>query len=281
MIIRGEPSPLRWLIGVELARYRNAAGLSMSQVAERVPITKPKLGHMETGRQQQDPEDIAMLLRAYGVEQRDIDRLTSLTGRADESTWWAPWAHVVPDWLKTFVGLEALAMREFTFEPLIIPGLLQTEEYASVVTADTPRIRGDHGERFVGFRMSRARRLTDPDRPLHLHAVIGEAALRLNVGTPELRRAQLQHLVAMAKLPNVTIQVIRPEDGLHTAMTGQFIVLDFESVRSIAYAELHDGAVYIQDSEQVRSYTLVAENLQRVALGPEQSIKLIRSMSRT
>ncbi|SHE44974.1 helix-turn-helix domain-containing protein [Streptoalloteichus hindustanus] len=277
-MVRSEPSALRWLIGVELARYRNAAQLSLSAASAATGISKPKLGHLETGRQQQDPDDIATLLRAYGAEQRDIDRLTSLTGRADDSTWWAPWAQVVPDWLKTFVGLEGLAKREFSYEPLVIPGMLQTEDYARAITNGTPRVRADHGERFVGFRMARTRRLVDQEKPLHLHAVIGEAALRLRVGTPELRRAQLQHLVDIAERSNVTIQVVRPEDGLHTAMTGPFVVLDFEHVRSIGYAELHDGAIYIQDPDQVHSCTLVAENLQRVALGPDQSIAFIHSM---
>jgi hypothetical protein len=171
-----------------------------------------------------------------------------------------------------------LAESEFTFEPIIIPGLLQTEEYAAAATANTPRVRADHGERFVGFRMARTRRLTDPERPLRLHAVLTEGALRLAVGDLELRRAQLQHLLAMAELPTVTIQVVRPEDGLHTALNGQFVVLGFENVRSIGYVELHDGAVYLQDPDQVQTYTMVAENLQRVALGPEQSVAFIQSM---
>jgi transcriptional regulator with XRE-family HTH domain len=278
MVPRGDPAPLRWLIGVELARYRNLAKLSLTEASAQTKMSKAKLGHLETGRQQQSPDDIAELLAAYGAEARDIDRLTSLTGRADEATWWAPWAQVVPDWLKTFVGLEGLAESEFVFEPIIIPGLLQTEDYAAAVTADTPRVRADHSERFVGFRMARTRRLTDPDRPLRLHAILTEAALRLAVGDPTLRRAQLGHLVAMAELPTVTIQVVRPEDGPHTALTGQFVVLGFENVRSIGYVELHDGAVYLQDPDQIRSYTMVAENLQRVALGPEQSVALIQSM---
>ncbi len=277
-MIRGHASPLRWLIGTELARYRNDARMTMTEVSARTGISKPKLGHLETGRQQQDPDDIALLLTAYGAEQRDIDRLTSLTGRADEATWWAPWAQVVPDWLKTFVGLEGLAEREFTFEPTIIPGLLQTEEYAAAVTANSPRVRVDHGERFVGFRMARTRRLTDPERPLALHAVVTEGALRLAVGTPELRRAQLRHLVTMAKLPTVTLQVVRPEDGLHTAVAGPFVLLDFESALSVGYVELKDGSVYLQDPEQVRTYTMVAGNLEQVALGPDQSVTLVESM---
>lgn len=273
-----DPSPLRWLIGIELARYRNAAKLSLVKVSSQVGMSKSKLGDMETGRQQQAPEDIARLLHFYGAEQHDIDRLTSLTGRADEATWWAPWAHVVPDWLKTFVGLEGLAEREFAYQPTIIPGLLQTEDYAREATSGTPRVRPDHSERFVGFRMARASRLTDSERPLQLHAVIAEAAFRLRIGTEGLRREQIRHLVNMAERSNVTIQVVRPEDGLHTAVTGQFVILDFESVRSIGYTELHDGAVYIQDPDQVRSYIMTSENLQRVALGPAESIAYIKAL---
>lgn len=278
MVIRTIPSPLRWLIGAELARYRTEAQLSLVEASGKIGVSKPKLGHLETGRQHQGPDDIALLLKAYGAEQRDIDRLTSLTGRADESTWWAPWAQVVPDWLRTFVGLEALAEKEFTFEPVVFPGLLQTEDYAKAVTADTPRVRRDHGERFVNFRMARARRLTDGDSPLKVHAVIAEAALRLRVGSTEVRQAQLEHLVVLADLPNVTIQIIRPEDGIHSAVAGPFVLLDFELAQSIAYAELHDGAIYVQDQDQVRIYAMAAENTAQVALSPEQSVALIKSI---
>ena len=172
---------------------------------------------------------------------------------------------------------SCLAVREFVFEPIVIPGLLQTEDYAAAITADTPRVRVDHGERFVGFRMARTRRLTDPDRPLQVHAVLTEGALRLTVGTPELRQGQLRHLVELAALPTVSIQVLRPDDGVPTA-NGPFVLLDFDAVRPIGYVELQDGAVYLQDPEQVRTYTMVKDNLQRVALGPERSVALIQSM---
>jgi transcriptional regulator with XRE-family HTH domain len=281
MVSRGDPAPLRWLIGVELARYRNAAKLSLTEASDESGISRAKLGHLETGRQQQDPEDLARLLAVYGAVQRDIDRLITLTSRADDATWWAPWADVVPDWLTTFVGLEGLAETEFVFEPIIIPGLLQTEQYAAILTANTPRVRADHSERFVGFRIARTRRLTDCERPLHLHAVLAEGALRLAVGDSTVQQAQLRHLLTMAELPTVTIQVVRPEDGPHTALTGQFVILGFENVRSIGYVELHDGAMYLQDANQVRTYTMVAEDLQRVALDPERSIDFIQSVLRS
>lgn len=277
-MLHGHPAPLRWLIGIELARYRNQAKLSLSEASTRTGYSRAKIGHLETGRQQQGPEEITHLLSDYGIDQAEIERLVSLTARADEASWWAPWAAVVPDWLATFVGLEALAEHEFVFEPILLPGLLQTEEYAAAVTADTPRVRGDHSERFVNLRIARARRLTDPDRPLHLHAIFTEGALRLAVGSPELRQAQLRHLITMAALPTVTLQVVRPEDGLHAAFVGQFVVLDFETVRSIGYVELLDGAVYLQDSDHVLTYTMEAKRLARTALSPERSVELLEAM---
>jgi transcriptional regulator with XRE-family HTH domain len=278
MAPRRDPTPLRWLIGVELGRHREATGLSLSDVADQTGMSRAKVGHLETGFQQQDPDDIATLLALYKVEQSGVDRLNALTTCADRTTWWAPWAHVLPDWLKTFVGLEGLAESEFIFEPMAYPGLLQTAEYATAITAETPRVRPDHGERVVNFRLARANRLTDKEQPLRLHTVIGEAALRLAVGTPEMRKAQIEHLIEMTALPNVTIQIVRPEDGFHTAMSGRFAMLEFEQARPIVCSELHDGAVYLQDQEQVRSYKLSADNLQQVALGPEKSVELLRSM---
>lgn len=278
MTMRNDPSALRWLIGVELANFRKQATVAPQEVLDSTGIAKSKLSSMENGRYQQHPDDIAKLLNVYGASQRDIDRLSSLAGNAIGRTWWAPWKHVVPDWVKTFVGLEGLAESEFVFEPMVLPGLLQTEEYAQAITEATGFVRRDHSERFVSFRQARAKRLTD-DEPLALHAVIGEAALRLTVGTPEVRKAQYKHLLNMAKLPTITIQVLRPEDGPHTVTTGQLVVLDFAQAQSVAYAERLDGSVYVQDQDDVHTYKMAVENLQSVAIAPAKSLALIRSLA--
>ncbi|WP_229400312.1 helix-turn-helix domain-containing protein [Micromonospora okii] len=276
---RTDPSALRWLIGAELGRYRRESPMTLAELAARTGIGKPKLSHMETGRYQQFPDDIASVLRACGAEQEAVDRLTALATRSDAKTWWAPWAAVMPDWFKTYVGLEGLADSAFVFESMVIPGLLQTEEYAQALTLGTGFVRPDHAERFVSFRQARARRLTD-DEPLTLHAVIGEAALRLRVNGDETRRAQLTHLVDMSELPNVTVQVLRPEDGPHSATPlGKFVLLGFAHVRPIAYTEVLDGAVYVQDPDGVRTYSMVADNLRQVALSPTESRALIRELA--
>ncbi len=277
MSTRSDPSALRWLIGAELANFRRQAALKPQDVLDATGISKSKLSSMENGRYQQHPDDIAKILNFYGVEQRDIDRLASLAGSSEGRTWWAPWSHIVPDWVKTFVGLEGLAATEFVFEPMVLPGLLQTEEYAQAITESTGFVRRDHSERFVSFRLARAKRLTEPE-PLELHAVVGEAALRLAVGTPEVRQAQYAHLLELAKRPNITVQVLRPEDGPHTAGTGQFVVLDFAQAQSIAYTEHLDGAVYVQDQDDVRTYKMAAENVQSVALSANKSATLIKNL---
>lgn len=277
-MIRPDPSPLRWLIGVELARHRNAARVTLTEASAAVGISRAKLGHLETGRQHQDPDDIALLLKTYGAEQSDIERMITLTGYADEAGWWTGSARVVPDWLKTFVGLERIAEHEFTFEPLVVPGILQCRDYAAALTWASPRVPAEHADLVVDLRLARAQRLTDPERPLRLHAVIGEAAVRLRLGSERVRRAQREHLLAMAELPNIIIQVIKPEHGPHTSVTGPYVTLDFADVRSIAYVELHDGAVYVQEPGQIRTYQRAARELQQVALDPDESNAWIRSM---
>ncbi|AUS77992.1 XRE family transcriptional regulator [Actinoalloteichus sp. AHMU CJ021] len=277
MADRTDPSALRWLIGVELANYRRQTGLSLSKVAAQLPFTKSKLAHMESGNHQQYPDDVATVLAFYGVPQRDIDRLCSLAGSSDSRAWWAPWSHVMPDWLRTFIGLEGLAESEFVYEPTVIPGLLQTEEYAQELTRATGFVRADHNERFSGFRLARAQRLTGP-APLKLQAVVGEAALRLAVGTEQTRQDQYKHLLELARLPNVTLQFVTPERGPHAALLGPYYTFDFTLARSIAYAELLDGAVYVQDFDQVTSYKMAAESARSVALSPDESITLLQDM---
>jgi transcriptional regulator with XRE-family HTH domain len=276
---RGGPSPLRWLVGVELARHREGAGLSMAQVAEMVGMTKAKIGHIETGRQLQSPADIASLLTAYQVDRDTIDRLVALTERADEAAWWTGAAQAVPEWFGTFAGLEHIATREFVFEPTVITGLLQTEAYSRAINSASLLVRAADVDRVVALRLARAERVVDVDDPLELHAVLAEPALRLRVGDAATRRAQLEHLVEMARRPNVTLQVVRPEDGYHDAHQGRLILLDFAEVRSIGYVEMVDGAVYLQDPDQVRTCTLIADQLSRIALDPDSSVELIDSLA--
>jgi hypothetical protein len=253
----------------------------MSGVAKLVGITKPKLGQMETGRQFQSQADIALLLNAYGVERETIDSLVALTDRAEEAAWATGSAHAVPDWFRIYLGLERIASHVFTFDPLLIPGLLQEAGYARTVTSASLFVRTTDVEKIVSLRMARSERLGATDKTLELHAVTTEAALRLRMADPRIHRAQLEHLKALSQRPNVTIQILPPEAGYHDAHRGQFSLLDFDEVRSLAYSETIDSARYVQDPDQVSHYSLVAKQLKEQALDPDQTVELIEKTAAT
>nr|MDT0658952.1 helix-turn-helix transcriptional regulator [Micromonospora sp. DSM 115978] len=280
MGVRTDPSALRWLIGAELSRHRREVPLSLSELATASGIGKPKLGHMESGRYHQAPQDVETVLRACDAAQPAIDRLTAMAAtRPEAKTWLNRWTNIIPDWFQVYLGLEGMADASFIFEPMVIPGLLQTREYALSMTRSTGFFRPDQSDTFAALRHLRSSRLTDDD-PLTLHAIIGEAALRMPVGGPDVRQVQLDHLVRMSGLPNITIQVLRPENGPHQAASvGQFALLDFDDVRPVAYTELLDDAVYVSDLDRIRTYQWVSNNLRQVALSPEDSRAMIREFA--
>lgn len=278
MNARTAPSALRWLIGTELRGYRDRAKQVASAAAALLNCAEAKISHMESGRYRQSPEDVAALMRFYGATQTEIDRLVSLSAREDDSTWWASFGDVVPDWFQTFVGLERLADKEFTYEQVLIPGLLQTEDYAAALTIASPRVRPDRTQRFVEFRLTRQKRLTDEQHPLELTAVIEEAGLRRPVGTPEMRRSQYEYLLELGERPNITIQVLPQTRAVHAALQGRFTLLTFSDVRAIGFVEMQDGGVYLQDRDQVHGYMLTSESLRRDALDRRDSALLITSL---
>jgi len=274
---RDDPSAVRWLVGVELARFRQRSGKKINQAATAIDCTPGKIGHMEAGRNHQQPGEVRDLLRFYGADQADIDRLSSLAGSAGEQTWWAPWTEVVPDWLKTFVGLEGLAERSMIYAPLVVPAVLQTEGYALGVTTGHMRVRPDHDERTVALRLERQRRLFVEEKPLQLSVMIEEVVLDRPVGGREVLRAQLEHLLKMIERDTVDLRVLPTAIGAHDALVSPFTVFEFQAAQSIAYVELLNGAVYVQDQDQVRGYTRTIDRLREAALSRERTVEAIRS----
>ncbi|XVS64735.1 helix-turn-helix domain-containing protein [Actinosynnema sp. CA-299493] len=273
-----EPSALSWLIGNELRDHRERARKKGTEAAKVLGCTSGKISQIEGGMYRQRPNEVAILLGFYGADRADIDRLVALAGQDDESTWWGAWTDVVPDWFQTFVGLERLAATEFAYEPIVLPALLQTEAYATAVTTSSRRVRPDHGDRVVHFRMERQRRLFAEENPLALHAIVEESALHRPVGDADVMRGQLEHLLELGARPNLDIQVIRTEAGVHSATTGSFVLLGFEKFRDVVYVEVQEGALNVQEPAQVRAYSMSAKNLRAVALDQRESASLITSL---
>lgn len=261
---RSDPSALRFLVGHDLRAARELAQIKQADAAKHIGCTPAKLSYMESGKTQQAPDEVAALLRFYGVRVEDVERTVTLAGRADHGTWWAPFGEVLPDWFKTFVGLEGLATHQFEYADKVLPGQVQTADYATALLGDSMHIPKMDLAQSVRARMAR-QRIAESDTPLQLSAVVEEAALDRPVGGPRVMREQLEHLLALMERDNVEFQVIPTRVAVHDGLPGSFIVLDFAEARGIAYVEYHTGALYLQDRPQVDLYSLAAEQIRQKA----------------
>ncbi|MBO0853041.1 MAG: helix-turn-helix domain-containing protein [Nocardia sp.] len=270
---RSDPSALRFLVGHDLRSAREAARIKQSDAAKHIGCTAAKLSYMEAGKSTQQPDEVAQLLRYYQVDVERRERVVSLAGRADHGTWWAPFGEVLPDWFKTFVGLEGLADSQFEYADKVIPGQLQTPEYVAALLTDSLHIPAMDKAQTVRARMARQR--IDRDPPLHLGVIIEEAVLDRPVGGPAVMRGQLTHALDLAKRDNVEVRILPNRVAVHEGLTGSFILLNFTEARSIAYIEYHTGALYLQEQGQVDLYALAEERLRIRALPTADSMDVI------
>lgn len=284
MAVRGDPSAVRWLVGRELAGHRRLSGVSRPDAAKAIGVSSGMVGHFESGRYLPNREQIARLLAVYGAS-GDVERLSALSGRADQSGWLVRWNDVIPDWARTYVGLEGLASDVVAYSPLVLHALVQTREYSAGVTAPSARVRPDQQERLVGLRMERQQRLFDGDRPLRLTAVIEESVLERPIGGlmryRTIMRDQLRHLLELEEKENIRIRVLPTSVGRHDGLEGQFAVLHFHDAdgnpqaNPVGYVEIPDDAVYIQEEAQVQKYTTSAELLCSAALSRDETMTLV------
>jgi DNA-binding XRE family transcriptional regulator len=273
---RGDPSALRFLIGHDLRASRERAGITQTVAGKAIGCSHSKIVYLETGKTQQRPDEVTALLRCYGADVEHVDRMASLAGRADQSTWWASFTDVLPNWFKTFVGLEGLASAEFVYEPLVVPGQLHTEDYAAALLDGHLRVPPMEVQQVVRGRLAR-QRVTDETEPLIFRAVIEEYVLDRIVGGPAVMRAQLRHLLDTMTLDNVELHVMPVGNAVHDGLDGEFLLLDFLEAQSIGYIEYPNGAIYVQDQDQTELYALTADRMCGAALSESDSMALIAS----
>jgi DNA-binding XRE family transcriptional regulator len=271
---RSDPSALRFLLGHDLRAARERASMKQAEAAKVLSCSQAKINYLETGKTQQKPDEVTALLRSYGADVEHVDRMASLAARADQGTWWAPFGEVLPNWFKTFVGLEGLAASESTYGSLLLPGQLQTPEYAAALLVGNLRVAPMDAPQVVRARMAR-QRLADDTNPLRFRAVIEEYVLDRMIGDPKVMRAQLEHLLALMQRDNVELHVMPVSVAVHDGLDGDFLLLDFDEAQSIGYIEYPTGAIYVQDQDQVSAYTLSADRLCAAALSVADSADAI------
>jgi transcriptional regulator with XRE-family HTH domain len=271
---RRSPTIRRRRLGVELRRHREAAGVTIDVVADRLGCSTSKVSRIETGHTGAAPRDVRHILDIYGVSDRIKEELVQIAREARQKGWWHPFSTVLSS---AYVGLEAATRSIRTYEQQVVPGLLQSEEYAIAVIR-AARLGDSVGEieQRVHVRMARQSLLTQDD-PIDLRVVLDEAVLSRPVGGDEVMRDQLLRLIEAARLPNVTIQILPFVAGPHAGMDGAFAILEFEEDEDadVVFAENATGGLFLEKAEELRKYDSIFETIRATALDPEESIEMI------
>ncbi|OXM64432.1 MULTISPECIES: helix-turn-helix domain-containing protein [Amycolatopsis] len=272
---RGQgPTIRRRRLASELRRLREAADLTIDEVAEKLECSASKISRIETGHVGVTPRDARDMLELYGMTGDEREALVQLAREARKPGWWQAYKEVFTG---TFVGLEADASSLRAFQALLVPGLLQTEPYArAVIRAMRPDAGESDIQRRVAARTARQQLLTDPNPPEYW-AVIDEAVLHRVVGGPEVMAHQAERLLAVAQLPHVTIQVVPFGAGAHPGMEGPFLILGFpeQADPDVVYVDSTSGGFFLELPPDVRRYILMFDHLRATALKPDDSVEVI------
>jgi transcriptional regulator with XRE-family HTH domain len=274
----GGPTVRRMLLGSHLRRLRESKGISRDEAGKRIRASDSKISRMELGRVGFKERDVADLLTLYGVRGKaERATLLELVREANRPGWWQNLSDVLPPWFHPYMDLEEAAAVIRIYQVQFIPGLLQTEDYArAVIRQGDMEVSTDTIERLVGARMNRQRVLTRPDPP-RLWVVVDEAALRRPIGGPKVMRAQLEQLITLNRLPNLTLQIMPFSVGCHAAEGGAFSILRFSQpdLPDVVYLEHLAGATYLDKREAVARYKTVMERLVVESAPPDTTANMI------
>jgi transcriptional regulator with XRE-family HTH domain len=274
---RRSPTIRRRRLGAELRRRRESAGVTIDGVAERLECSASKISRIETGHTSATPRDVRDMLEIYGVVGPESDELVQIAREARQKGWWHPYSTVLTG---AYVGLEAAADSVRAYEQQVIPGILQTDEYArAMIKAARPDITADEVDRRVRVRLGR-QSLLKQDDPIDLWVVLDEAVVSRPVGGDAVMRAQLERLVDAADLPNVTLQILPFDAGAHAGMDGTFAILDFPepSDPDVVYAENATGGLFLEKGDELRKYVFIFDHIRAAALGPEESVAYLSKL---
>lgn len=266
---------LRRRVAVALRRHRENAGLTQKDAARQAGIAANRLNHFETMRNLPPDEELVRLLELYEATEDTTELLAILPVARKRTASEA--ATVDPDQFNLYIGLEAGATRIESYDALVLKGLVQTAEYAEAL------LRG-HGQglseaevrRRLRLRMRRQELLTG-DSPTQLWLVVAQQVLEAPVGGPEVMRGQLAHLLEVAKLPHVEVQVIQRTVVPYSAMHGPFTIMSFPipGDAGLVYVETRVRGLFFEEPDELQEYAQVMNHLRVQAQPPEESSRLI------
>jgi hypothetical protein len=275
----GGPTALRIMLGGQLRRMRESAGISRADAGWQIRASESKVSRMELGRVGFKERDVSDLLELYGLEDgEERARLMELARAANNPGWWSRYGDVMPTWFNNYVGLEVAATLIRTYEVMFVPGLLQTEEYArAVVQLGKSYLPAEEIDQRVQLRVTRQQILTR-SHPARLWVVIDESVLRRPVGGDDILRKQIEHLMMWAQEPNVTLQIMPFSSVGYPGAGGAFSILRFPDgdLPDIVYIEHAASALYLDKLEEVDEYVAIMEGLTIAAAPVSQTEGLLK-----
>ena len=274
---------LRLLLGAQLRRFREAADITPDRAGYEIRASRSKISRIETGNVGFKTRDINDLLTLYGVtDDEERSRILAIAEQASQPDWWDRYSDVLPGWFENYLALESVAAAIRSFEIQFVPGLVQTEVYATAVT-ELGHQASSAGEieRRVGLRLKRQQLLTRAAPP-RIWSVIDEAVLRRPIGGRAVLRAQLEHLIEAAAMPQVTLQVVPFSRGGHAGASGSFTILRFteQDLLDVVYVEQLTSALYLEQRADVEHYLEVMDQLSTEALTPADTVGFIEQIAK-
>jgi len=273
------PTLRRRRLAAELKKSREEAGFTQESVSRHFEWHSAKVTRIENARVPVTARDVNDLLTLYGV--RDVDyreALLALARQGKPRTWWADYRDVMRP--GNFVGMESDASTTRVWEPIVLPGLLQSEAYMRALIGTGRRHdRKETIERRVALRRMRQARLTAPS-PLQLVALIDESVIHRVVGGPSVMQEQRRKLIEVSALPNVSMRIVPYSAGEHPFMGGSVALLEFPDVAhlDVIYLEGLAGDYYEEQPAEVKRYRDEFERLRSRALSESSSISLIERL---
>jgi transcriptional regulator with XRE-family HTH domain len=281
MMLQGPDSTVRIeVLGEELRRLREACGMTLAEVVSRIGISESHLSRFEKGRRVPSPEDVSALLVIYGVTGEERIELLALARKAGQPGLWQRDGSFESKFA-TLKILESRATALVSFEPLMIPGLLQTMPYAEACIREVGMLEDQDviDGRVVG-RIHRQAVLRKFDAP-PLVSILSEAALRCPIGGRVVLHDQLRYLVEVAERSNVTLRIVPTVVGGHPGLLGSFLRMRFANRPSVVFLESQTSNLFLEDHSDVSAYDQAIVELLSVAMSDEDSVRLVAEMAAT
>ena len=267
-----EPTIRSRALGEGLAKAMRQAGLNGKQVGHLLGWSSSRVSRLLSGKRGGSEVDVSAFLAVCSVKGTERDRLLELCREQDTSGWLEQYSRL-PLHLVTYIDHEKKATKIDCFQDILVPGLLQTGHYAREVMSSI-NIGANEIDDRVAARLARQSLFSKP-RPPSCTFYLHEFALRLPAGSATVMSDQLHHLLRMAVRPTVTLRVVPASLGLHAAVSGSFVLLEFADFRPLVFLESAISGLYLEKPEETRVYKNILTALEDTALDEEESKNLI------